>query len=105
VELTPEERTQADRLCQVKVDLLECYTAELGFATFLMECLEKYGSGLPLDEMFKAKALSNRMNVLIGRIKASVDESPPPGKLPVYYRGGPRTALRAYTESRYLFTK
>jgi hypothetical protein len=49
-----------------------------------MECPEKYGSGLPRDEMFKAKALSNRINVLIGRIKASVDERPPPDKLPVY---------------------
>jgi hypothetical protein len=44
---------QSRDLQRIKVDLLECYIAETQFATFLMDCFEKYGSGLPVDEMFK----------------------------------------------------
>jgi hypothetical protein len=62
-------------LVEVKSHLIECYTVEAQFATFLMECLEKYGSGLPVDEMFRAKWFSDRIYALIRKIRASDDFS------------------------------
>jgi len=94
--LTPEQRAELEQLHQTKVNLFECYIAETGFATFLMECLEQYGSGLPVDETFKAKWFSDRIYALIQKVKASdekyrsddSDDKRPPDKLPVYLRGG-----------------
>jgi hypothetical protein len=71
--LTPQQRTQLEQLRQIKVSLFQCYSTETDFATFLMECLEKYGSGLPVDDMFKAKWFSDRIYALIQKIKASDD--------------------------------
>jgi hypothetical protein len=36
-----------------------------------MECLEKYGSALPVDETFKTKWLSDRVYILLNKIKES----------------------------------
>jgi hypothetical protein len=38
-----------------------------------MECLEKYGSGLPVDETFRVKWFSDRIYALIQKIRASDD--------------------------------
>jgi hypothetical protein len=80
--LTPQEREQLEQLHQTKVNLFECYMAETEFSTFLMECLEKYGSGLPVDEMFKAKWFSDEIYGHLQKIK--IEQDRPPDKLPVY---------------------
>lgn len=69
--MTPEQRIELEQLRQTKVALFECYIVEAQFATFLMEGLEKYGSGLPVDETFKLKWFSDRIYALIQKVKAS----------------------------------
>jgi hypothetical protein len=69
--LTPQQKTQLEQLLQIKVTLFQCYCAEADFALYLMKCLEKYGSGLPVDETFKLKWFSDRIYSLIQKVKAS----------------------------------
>lgn len=69
--MTPEQKADLEHLVQIKVLLTECYVAEGEFTLFLMNCLEKYGSGLPVDETFKAKWFSDRIYTLLTKIKAS----------------------------------
>ena len=79
---------QYEEFVQNKVLLLECFVAESKLATFLFNCMDKYGSGLDLQETLKARELVANVYTLLHRIKASADEKPPPDKLPVYPRGG-----------------
>jgi hypothetical protein len=65
------------------MDLFECYIAETRLATLLMD---KYDSGLSVDDTFRAKELSDRIHTLIQKIRAEQDT--PPDKLPVYLEGG-----------------
>ena len=75
---------EQESLVQNKVLLLECFVAESKLAMFLFDCMDKYASGLDLQETLKAKELVNNVYGLLQRIKVSADESPPPDKLPVY---------------------
>jgi hypothetical protein len=75
---------QHEEFIQNKVLLLECFVAESKLATFLFDCMDKHGSGLDLHETLKARELVNEVYSLLGKIKTSADEKPPPDKLPVY---------------------
>lgn len=84
--MTPQQRTELEQLLQIKLTLSECYSAEADLVKFLMDCLDKYGSGLPVDETFKVKWFSDRIYALIKKVEAQLDQ--PPDKLPVYPGGG-----------------
>jgi hypothetical protein len=46
--------------------------------------MEKYGSGLELQEILKAKEQINNVYGLLQRIKSIADKTPPPDKLTMY---------------------
>jgi len=78
-----------ESLVQARVLLLECFVAESKLATFLFDCMDKYGSGLDLQETLKAKDQINNIYGLLQRIKSIADKTPPPDKLTVYQGGYP----------------
>jgi hypothetical protein len=75
-------------LTDIKILLMKCFIAESDLACFLLE--KASSTELTLDETFRLKQLTNRVEAIIHEIKAS-DASPPPDKLPVYlWRGATR---------------
>jgi hypothetical protein len=96
--LTPEQRIQLEQLLQIKATLSECYCNEADFLMFLMDCLDKYGLGLPTDETFKAKWFSDRIHAQMQKIKVQLDQ--PPDKLPVYLVGGWLWSTGSTTETK-----
>ncbi len=58
--------------------------AESRLATFLFGCMDKYGSGLDLQETLKAKEQINNIYGLLQKIGSIADKTPPPDKLTVY---------------------
>ena len=75
---------QDEELVQARVLLLECFVAESKLATFLFDCMDKYGSGLDLQETLKVKEQIGNVYGLLQRIKSLADKAPPPDKLTVY---------------------
>lgn len=69
--MTPTQRMQLEQLRQIKVSLFKCYLVEGKFALFLMSCLEKHGSDLSVDELFKLKDYSNKIQAMLAEIEAS----------------------------------
>ena len=75
---------QDESLVQARVLLLECFVAESKLATFLFDCMDKYGSGLDLQETLRVKEQINNIYGLLQKIKSIADKTPPPDKLTVY---------------------
>jgi hypothetical protein len=56
---------------RAKVLLMQCFIAEGKCAKFLIECINKYGSTLAVEELLQLKSLTLRITDLLDQIEAS----------------------------------